>query len=73
MRRRIGELEEESRRAQTTLKQIRNEREEPRQFENTLHRANDGLRRSVLKFEVQAVGAPSSWGEERQKFDYWKE
>ena len=51
MGRRIGELEEKRRRAQTTITQIRNERDESRQFANTLHRANEGLRRSVLNLE----------------------
>ena len=58
MGRRIGELEEEMRRAQTTITQIRNEIHESRKFENAMHKANDGFRRSMLNLEQQAVGAP---------------
>ena len=44
MGRRMGELEKERRREQTTITQIINEIDESKQFENTLHRANEGLR-----------------------------
>ena len=66
MGRRIVELEDERRRAQTTITETRNERDASRQLADTLHRANEGLRRTVLNLERQAAGAPSSWGEERQ-------
>ena len=59
-------MEEERRRAQTTIKETRNERDESRQLAETLHRANEGFRRTVLNLERQAAGAPGSWGEERQ-------
>ena len=66
MRRRIGELEKESRRAQTTITKIRNERDESRQFSNTMNRANEGLRRSLVILEQQAAGATNSSREELQ-------